>query len=120
MQKTLSKEYAKLSKTLEVPFKTAEFAPDGIATIWQAMRDKTMQLSQFHSEEAGFTKAGVVADLSRLRGDIKKHLQDLDKEGIQGSKKVGKRMDKFVLPLNPSRCCALISGGPLSLYLLCA
>ena len=98
MEKTQSKEYAKLSKTLEVPFKTAEFAPDGIAMIWQGMRDKALQLSTFHNEEAGVIKAGIIADLTRLRGDIKKHLSDLDKEGVQGSKKVGKKMDKFVPP----------------------
>jgi hypothetical protein len=96
MQKTQSKEFLKLSKTLEVPFKTPEFAPDGIATIWQGMRDKAVQMSNFHNEEAGLIKTGVIAELTRLRGDIKKHLADLDKEGVQESKKVGKKMDKFV------------------------
>jgi hypothetical protein len=96
MQKTQSKEFLKLSKTLEVPFKNPEFAPDGIATIWTGLRDKAVQMSNFHNEEAGVLKAGVISDLTRLRGDIKKHLSDLDKEGVQGSKKVGKKMDKFV------------------------
>lgn len=95
MLKTQSKEYTKLSKTLEVPFKTPEFAQDGIAAIWQGMRDKGMQMSTFYEEEAKALKAGVIADLTRLRGDIKKHLSDLDKEGREGSKKVGKRLDKF-------------------------
>ena len=94
------KEFTKLSKTLEVPFKTPEFAPDGIATIWQAMRDKASQLATFHNEEANMIKAGTIADLTRLRADLKKHLSDLEKEGVQGSKKVGKRMDKFVLQLS--------------------
>jgi hypothetical protein len=95
-QKTKSKECTKLSKTLEVPFKTAEFAPDGIAMIWQGIKDKSIQMSNFHNEEANLIKGGPIADLTRLRGDLKKHLNDLEKEGIQGSKKVGKRMDKFV------------------------
>src|SRR5271170_3596844 len=77
MHKTQSKEFTKLSKTLEVPFKTPEFAPDGIATIWQSMRDKTVQMSNFHNEEASLMKAGIIADLTRIRGDIKKHLSDL-------------------------------------------
>jgi hypothetical protein len=96
-QKSKSKECTKLSKTLEVPFKTPEFATDGIATIWQALRDKAIQMAQFHNEEANLIKAGPIADLTRLRGDLKKHLSDLDKEGLQGAKKVGKKMDKFVL-----------------------
>lgn len=99
MHKTQSKEYAKLSKTLQVPFKTAEFAVDGVTTIWQAMRDKAVQMSTFYQEEADILKAGIIAELTRLRADIKKHLGDLDKEGVQGSKKVGKRMDKFVFPV---------------------
>jgi len=77
--------------------------------IWQGMRDKAVQLSQYHNEEAGVIKAGIIADLTRLRGDIKKHLNDLDKEGREGSKKVGKKMDKFVSPLSPCpvfvECC---------------
>jgi hypothetical protein len=96
-QKTKSKECTKLSKTLEVPFKTPEFAPDGIVTIWQAAKDKATQMANFHSEEANLLKAGPIADLTRLRGDLKKHLSDLDKDGLQGSKKVGKKLDKFVL-----------------------
>jgi hypothetical protein len=96
MQKTQSKEFTKLSKTLEVPFKTPDFAPDGITTIWQGMRDKAIQMSTFHAEEANLTKAGVLKDLHRLREDIKQQLKDLDKEGLQGSKKVGKKIDKFV------------------------
>ena len=96
IQKTQCKEFTKLSKTLEVPFKTPEFAPDGIAMIWQGMRDKASQLANFHNEEANLIKAGPIADLTRLRGDLKKHLSDIEKEGVQGSKKVGKRMDKFV------------------------
>ena len=99
MEKTQSKEYQKLSKTLEVPFKTPEFAQDGISLIWQGMRDKAMQLSQYHNEEAG-----IISDLTRLRGDIKKHLTDLDKEGREGSKKVGKKMDKFVSSLSLISC----------------
>lgn len=83
--------------------------------IWQGMRDKALQLSSFHNEEAGQIKAGILSDLTRLRGDIKKHLTDLDKEGVQGSKKVGKRMDKFVripilnrvLPLGHTTLCRL-------------
>lgn len=75
--------------------------------IWQGMRDKALQLSQYHNEEAGIIKAGIIADLTRLRGDIKKHLSDLDKEGREGSKKVGKKMDKFVGPLNP---CLVVYG----------
>jgi hypothetical protein len=86
---------------LEVPFKSGEFAVDGIATIWQGMRDKMTQLSNFYTEEGNIIKAGVIADLTRVKGDIKKHLSDLDKEGIQGSKKLGKRMDKFVSPPFP-------------------
>jgi len=96
IQKTQCKEFTKLSKTLEVPFKTPEFAPDGIAMIWQGMRDKASQLANFHNEEANLIKAGPIPDLTRLRGDLKKHLSDIEKEGVQGSKKVGKRMDKFV------------------------
>jgi hypothetical protein len=34
--------------------------------------------------------------LGRLRADLKKHLGDLEKEGIKGSRKVEKKMDKFV------------------------
>ena len=97
IEKSQAKEYQKLSKSLEVPFKTPEFATDGIATIWQGMRDKATQMSTFYNEQAGLIKAGILSDLTRLRGDIKKHLQDLDKEGVQGSKKVGKKLDKFVL-----------------------
>ena len=96
MEKSQAKEYQKLSKTLEVPFKTPEFATDGIATIWQAMRDKAIQMSTFYNEQAGILKAGVITDLNRMKADIKKDLQSLDKEGIQGSKKVGKKMEKFV------------------------
>lgn len=78
--------------------------------IWQGMRDKAVQLSQYHNEEAGVIKAGIIADLTRLRGDVKKHLNDLDKEGREGSKKVGKKMDKFVRPSSPypvvfGECC---------------
>ena len=98
MRKIQSKEYTKLAKTLEVPFKTPEFANDGIATIWQGLRDKATQLATFHQEQAGLVKAGTITELTRLREDIKKHLKDLDKEGVQGSKKVGKKMDKFVTP----------------------
>ena len=111
MRKTQSKEYTKLAKTLEVPFKTPEFASDGIATIWQGLRDKATQLATFHQEQAGLIKAGTITELTRLREDIKKHLKDLDKEGVQGSKKVGKRMDKFVKhppyppPLAPDFAC---------------
>jgi hypothetical protein len=97
MRKVQAKEYTKLAKTLEVPFKTPEFATDGIATIWQGMRDKATQMAQFYTEQASILKAGTITDLVRLREDIKKHLKDLD-TGIQGSKKVGKRMDKFVFP----------------------
>jgi len=100
-QNAKAKECQKLSKTLEVPFKTPEFATDGIATIWQATKDKANQMSNFHTEEANLIKAGPIADLARLRGELKGHLNDLDKEGVQGSKKVGKWMDKFVFPLNP-------------------
>jgi len=96
MQKTQSKEFTKLSKTLDVPFKTPDFAPDGIATIWQGMRDKAVQMSNFHHEQGNLIKSGIVADLTRLRNDIKKHLNDLNKEGVKGSKKVEKQMDKFV------------------------
>jgi hypothetical protein len=99
MQKAQAKEFTKLSKTLEVPFKNAELAPDGLTVIWQAMRDKTAQMATFYTEESSLTKAGPITNLIRLKGDIKKHLQDLDKEGVQGSKKLNKRMDKFVLPL---------------------
>jgi len=95
-QNTKSKECQKLSKTLEVPFKTPEFATDGISTIWQAMKDKAMQMSNFHTEQANFIKAGPIADLTRLRGEIKSHLSELDQEGSRGRKKVGKWMDKFV------------------------
>ena len=102
MNKSQSKEFAKLAGKLEVPFKTPEFANDGICIVWQGMRDKATQMSTFYQEEANILKAGVIAELTRLRGDIKKHLTDLDKEGVQGSKKVGKRMDKFVTPLHPS------------------
>lgn len=98
MQKTQSKEFAKLSKSLEVPFKIPDFAPDGISTIWQGMRDKATQMSTFHSEQANLMKAGVLNDLQRLREDIKALLKELDKEGLQGSKKVDKYVDKFVQP----------------------
>jgi hypothetical protein len=98
MNKSQSKEFAKLAGKLEVPFKTPEFANNGICTVWQGMRDKATQMSTFYQEEANILKAGVITELTRLRGDIKKHLSDLDKEGVQGSKKVGKRMDKFVPP----------------------
>lgn len=98
LHKSQSKEFSKLSKTLEVPFKTPEFAPDGIAMVWQAMRDKATQLATFHSEEASLMKNGVIEELARLKGDLKKHLNDLNKEGVQESKKVSKRMDKFVRP----------------------
>ena len=94
--KQKAKEYAKLSKTPEVPFKTPDFAPDGIALIWQAIRDKNLQLSNFHTEEAQILKAGTIAELGRLRSDLKKHLSDLEKEGVKGSRKVEKKMDKFV------------------------
>ena len=97
MHKGHAKEYTKLSKIPDIPFKTPEFAPDGIATIWQAMRDKTVQLANFHNEQATSLKTGILADLARMRNDLRKHLSDLDKEGVQGSKKVGKRMDKFVI-----------------------
>lgn len=98
-QNTKSKECQKLSKSLEVPFKTPEFATDGIAKIWQGMKDKAMQMSNFHTEEANLIKAGPIADLRRLRGDLKSHLSDLDKEGLRGSKKVGEWMEKFVFPV---------------------
>ena len=94
--KQKAKEYAKLSKMPEVPFKTPDFAPDGIALIWQAIRDKNLQLSNFHTEEAQILKAGTIAELGRLRSDLKKHLSDLEKEGVKGSRKVEKKMDKFV------------------------
>jgi hypothetical protein len=94
--KQKSKEYTKLSKTPEVPFKTPEFAPNGIALIYQALRDKNLQLANYHAEEATLLKAGTIADLGRLRADLKKHLGDLEKEGIKGSRKVEKKMDKFV------------------------
>src|SRR5271170_5871149 len=97
-QNAKAKECQKISKTLEVPFKTPEFATDGISTIWQAMKDKAMQMSNFHTEEANLIKAGLIADLTRLRGDLKTHLNDLNKEGLRGSKKVEKWMDKFVFP----------------------
>src|SRR5271170_8432367 len=100
-QNAKAKECQKLSKSLEVPFKTPEFATDGIATIWQAMKDKANQMSNFHTEEANLIKAGPIADLARLRGELKGHLKDLDKEGVQGSKKVGKWMDKFVSSVTP-------------------
>ena len=99
--KQKAKEYAKLSKTPEVPFKNPEFAPDGIALIWQAIRDKNLQLSNFHTEEAQILKAGTITDLGRLRSDLKKHLSDLEKEGVKGSRKVEKKMDKFVLTPPP-------------------
>src|SRR5437762_3236384 len=99
MQKTQCKEFTKLSKTLEVPFKTPEFTTDGIASIWQGMRDKATQMANFHNEQANLIKGGTIADLTRIRKDLKQHLGDLEKEGIQGSKKVGKKMDKFVNPL---------------------
>jgi hypothetical protein len=91
-----AKEYGKLSKIPEVPFKIGEFAPDGIVLIWQALRDKNVQQAQFYTEEANIIKAGALVDLNRLKVDIKKHLSDLNKEGVQGSKKVDKRMGKFV------------------------
>jgi hypothetical protein len=97
MQRTQAKESTKLSKIPEVPFKAPEFAADGITTIWQGMRDKAVQMANFHTEQATFMKAGVITDLTRLRDDIKSHLNDLRKEGLQGSKKVSKQMDKFVL-----------------------
>jgi uncharacterized protein YdeI (YjbR/CyaY-like superfamily) len=62
------------------------------------LRDKATQLATFNQEQAGLVKAGTITELTRLREDIKKHLKDLDKEGVQGSKKVGKKMDKFVIP----------------------
>jgi hypothetical protein len=98
--KQKSKEYTKLAKTPEVPFKSPEFAPDGIALIYQAIRDKNLQLANYHTEEATLLKAGTIADLTRLRADLKKHLGDLEKEGVKGSKKVEKKMDKFVTPPN--------------------
>src|SRR5271170_5187964 len=98
MQKSKSKDFVKLAKIPEVPFKNQEFAGDGIATVWQAMRDKATQMSNFHAEEAKLLETGPIAELTRLKGDLKKHLQDLDKEGLQGSKKVGKKLDKFVNP----------------------
>ena len=110
MRKTQSKEFTKVAKTLEVPFKTPEFANDGIATIWQGMKDKALQMATFHQEQASVLKAGTITELTRLREDIKKHLKDIDKEGVQGSKKVGKRMDKFVnspLSLSPHKHPAL-------------
>jgi hypothetical protein len=94
--KQKSKEYTKLSKTPEVPFKNPESAPDGIALIYQAIRDKNLQLANYHAEEAPLLKAGTIADLGRLRADLKKHLGDLEKEGVKGSRKVEKKMDKFV------------------------
>ena len=101
MQKAHSKEFSKLSRTLEVPFKvpftSSDLAPDGIATIWRGMRDKAVQMSTFHHEEANLINVGIVTDLSRLRDDIKNHLKDIDK-GLQGSKKVEKNMDQFVRP----------------------
>jgi len=97
--KQKAKEYAKLSKTPEVPFKSPEFAQDGISLIWRAIRDKNSQLANFHTEEAQFLKAGTIADLGRLRSDLKKHLSDLEKEGTKGSRKVEKKMDKFVRDL---------------------
>ena len=93
-----------MSKTLEVPFKTPEFAPDGIATIWQAMRDKAVQMATFHNEEANLIKAGAITDLTRLRSEIKTHLTDLDKEVVQTSKKVDKQMEKFVFAFTPRNC----------------
>jgi len=95
MNKTSSKEFLKLSKTLEVPFKTNDFAVDGISSVWLAMRDKAVQMSTFHQEEANIMKAGIISELTRLRADIKKHLSDLDKGGVQGSKALEKRMSKF-------------------------
>ena len=96
MQRIKAKEFTKLSKIPEIPFKEGEFAPDGISTIWIGLRDKATQTAEFHSEQANLIKTGAIADLTRLRTDIKKHLADLHKEGIKGSKKVEKRMDKFV------------------------
>jgi hypothetical protein len=96
MQASQSKEFTKLSKTLEVPFKGPDFAPDGIAVIWQGLRDKSNQMSSFYGEQASSMKNGVLRDLHRLRDDIKEHLKEL-KEGQHGSKKVGKDIDKFVL-----------------------
>jgi hypothetical protein len=102
MQKAQSKEFSKLSRMLEVPFKvpftSPDFAPDGIALIWQGMRDKAVQMSTFHNEEANLINVAIVTDLSRLSDDIKNHLKDIDNNGLQGSKKVGKNMDQFVRP----------------------
>jgi len=96
MLKTQSKEFTKLSKTLEVPFKTSDFAPDGVGIIWQGLGDKANQMSAFHGEQANIMKDGVLRDLNQLREDIKDHLKEV-KEGQNGSKKVGKDIDKFVL-----------------------
>jgi hypothetical protein len=99
MQRDQAKEQIKLSKTLDVPFKNAEMSPDGISLLWQGMRDKAIEAANFHIDQANIIKAGIIQDLTRLRADLKKHLADLEKEGVKGSRKVEKRMDKFVVPI---------------------
>jgi BAR-like domain len=101
MQKTNSKAFLKLSKTLEVPFTKPDFAPDGVALIWQGILDKAVQMSTFHADEAAMVKSGVLRDLQRLRDDVKDHLKDLDKEGKKESRKVERSMDKSVFPPSP-------------------
>ena len=116
VQKTLAKEYGKLSKSLEVPFKSGEFAADGLAAIWQGMRNKNSELAQLYTEESHLIKTGVLANLNRLKGDIKKHLHDLNKEGIQGSKKVDKRMGKFVNPVSRNKGAHFVRAMWLKLW----
>jgi len=95
MQKTQTKEFARMSHLLGLPLETPGFAPDGIMSIWLGLRDRAVLLSEFHSEEARTTKSRIIEELGELRQTIKTLLGDTNKEFATGFEQIVKGMEKF-------------------------
>ena len=71
-QKTLSKEWTKLGKTLDVPFKDANmFDEQGLSKIWATLLAEANNMSTFHANLAQEYETNFTKQLEGLKEEVK-------------------------------------------------
>ena len=94
MEKThegTSKDYSKLAKTINLPFKDrGVFEQSGVQDIFAGLQQNATKLSNDHQTYAKSTDSTLIKSAKHLSSEIKDFVKRLDKDGVKGGKTVSK------------------------------
>lgn len=87
-----AKEYAKVAKAIDTPFKKEQqtFDQGGIRDIFSALSGHATKLSNDQHTYSSQTESTLVKGCKKLDSDIKDFVKRLDKDGVKGGKTVSK------------------------------